>query len=118
MTSRDSMLAAIRAARPSFVERPGVRAIVAQIAPPVDAALQFIESSEIAGARVVQGHRAELTELIAAAYPPIGRQVSALHVLETGSADELPYSFADTDVFVCEAVLGVAENGAVWLPLS
>jgi L-lactate dehydrogenase complex protein LldG len=30
----------------------------------------------------------------------------------------LPHSFADTDVFVCEGVIGVAENGAVWLPLS
>jgi L-lactate dehydrogenase complex protein LldG len=34
------------------------------------------------------------------------------------ATDALPHSFADTDVFVCEAVLGVAENGAVWLPLS
>jgi len=41
-----------------------------------------------------------------------------MQALDTGAGAELPHSFADTDVFVCEAVLGVAENGAVWLPLS
>ena len=29
-----------------------------------------------------------------------------------------PHDYADADLFVCEGVLGVAENGAVWLPAS
>lgn len=116
--SRDSMLAAIRAARPALVERPDVRARVSQFVPHAEAALAFIEASEAASARVVTGRRAELAMLIASVYPAMGRQVSAMRELDARSAAEVPHSFADTEVFVCEAVLGVAENGAVWLPLS
>ena len=86
--------------------------------PQAEAVFSFMEASEAASARVVKGHRTELATLIASVYPAIGRQVSVLQDLDARSATALPHSFADTDVFVCEAVLGVAENGAVWLPLS
>ena len=112
------MLAAIRAARPALVERPTARRVVAEFAPPLQAVHSFIEASKAASARVVEGRRAELATLIASVYPGMGRQVSAMRALDARSAAELPHSFADTEVFVCEAVLGVAENGAVWLPLS
>ena len=118
MSARDVMLAAIRAARPAPVERPDVRARVSEFVPHAEAVFSFIEASEVAGARVVKGRRAELATLIASVYPAIGRQVSVLQDLDAGSATALPHSFADTELFVCEAVLGVAENGAVWLPLS
>jgi L-lactate dehydrogenase complex protein LldG len=118
MSARDVILARIRAARPAPVERPDVRAAVAGLPPQADAVRSFIEAAEAAAARVLEGRRAELTTLIASVYPAIRRQVSAMEELDAGTMAELPHSFADTDVFVCEAVLGVAENGAVWLPLS
>jgi len=118
MTSRELMLAAIRAARPAPVERPDVRAAVAGLPLQADAVRSFIEAAEAAAARVLEGRRAELATMIATAYPAMGRQVSAMPALDAGAMAELPHSFADTEVFVCEAVLGVTENGAVWLPLS
>ncbi len=76
----------------------------------------FIASAELAGAAVIEGVRSELEVLLTAAYPALGRRVSVMG--GTSTSDEDPHSFADTDVFVCEGALGVAENGAVWLPLS
>ena len=118
MKSRDAILAAIREARPAPVARPDVSNRVAAIEPFTDPVERFVEAAQAAAAVVVRGRRDELPTLITATYPAIGRQVSAMLVHEPSAAAALPHSFDDTDVFVCEAVLGVAENGAVWLPLS
>ncbi|MEO8336484.1 MAG: LUD domain-containing protein [bacterium] len=118
MASRDAILSAVRAARPPAVERPDVRAISRGVVSLDDDVHEFIVASEVAGARVVRAPHAKLAELIAATYPAEGRQVSALELLDANAERMLPHSFADTDVFICEGVLGVAENGAVWLPLS
>lgn len=114
MTSRDTILAAVRAARPPFTERPDAGALRATTTPDLVAA--FTEAASAAAAQVVSGTRKDLARLVASAYAPAGRQVSALS--ERDEVVTLPHSFADTDVFVCEAAMGVAENGAVWLPLS
>jgi len=118
MASRESILAAVRAARPPAVARPDVRLIATDSASNDDDVREFIVASEAAGSRVVRGARADLTSLIASVYASDGRQVSALDLIEANAERLLPHSFADTDVFVCEGVVGVAENGAVWLPLS
>ena len=118
MSSRDAVLAAVRAARPSAAPRPDLAAAVARFAAPADPVRGFTEAAEAAGADVVIGDRDALPDLIAAALAG-GRHVSALDAdARRTLADLSPHSFADTDVFVCEAVLGVAEDGAVWLPLS
>ena len=119
MTSRDAILAAVRAARPAAVERPDARrrALGDQVAR--DVAQEFTEAALVAGARVTEGRRTDLRALIADAYPEMGRRVSAMEVLDPLDVSApTPHSFADTDLFVCEAMLGVAENGAVWLPDS
>jgi L-lactate dehydrogenase complex protein LldG len=118
MASREVILAAVRAGRPAAVERPDVRVMRSASASAVDDAREFIVASEAAGARVVTGGRAGLATLIASVYPVGGRQVSAMDLVGANAERLLPHSFADTDVFVCEGVVGVAENGAVWLPLS
>ena len=118
MTSRDAILSAVRAARPAPVARPDVGARVSMLAPVADAVGAFVAAAEAASARVVVGRRAELPSLLASVYPAVGRQVSAMLDADPSGAPQLPHSFSDTDVFICEAVLGVAENGAVWLPLS
>jgi L-lactate dehydrogenase complex protein LldG len=118
MSARDVILARIREARPVPVERPVVHLRVSKFVPQAEAARNFIVASEAASARVVTGRRTDLAALVASAYPTTGRLVSAMPQLDAGAMAESPHSFADTEVFVCEAVLGVAENGAVWLPLS
>ena len=118
MSSRDDILAAIRAARPAAVARPDVRGRLDVLQPFPDPVSRFVEAAEVAAARVLRGRREELAALLSTAYPELGRNVSVMHALDPSAPPPLPHSFADTDVFVCEAVLGVAENGAVWLPLS
>ena len=118
MTSRDTMLSAIRSARPAPIARPDIAAAVGSLPPVANAVHRFIEASESVGARVIEGRRTDVASLIAATYPPVGRQVSVLEALATDAPTLSPHSFADTDVFICEGVIGVAENGAVWLPLS
>jgi L-lactate dehydrogenase complex protein LldG len=116
--SRDAILAAIRAARLAPVERPDVPVRISGFVPPTDVVVSFIEAAEAASAHVVRGRRDDLATLLHAAYPARGRHVSAMSAPAIAEETALPHSFADTDVFVCEAALGVAENGAVWLPLS
>ena len=119
MSSRDEILAAVRASKPAAIPPPNVGSAVAGFELPVDPVRQFVSAAESAGVRVVHGTRAELTAVITAARTAIGRCISALDVeVGASAADQAPNAFADTDVFVCEAELGVAENGAVWLPLS
>jgi L-lactate dehydrogenase complex protein LldG len=118
MTSRESILAAVRAARPAGVTLPDVRTMASSTSNASEDVREFIVASEAAGARVVSGTRTDLPALIDAAYPVGGRQVSAMDLLDANAERVLPHSFADTDLFVCEGVVGVAENGAVWLPLS
>ncbi|MDB4915405.1 MAG: Lactate utilization protein [Gemmatimonadetes bacterium] len=113
MSSRDVILAAVRAARPPAVARPDVSMLRGAT---VDLAANFTAACVVAAAEVVTSVRADLDSLIAAAYAANGRQVSAMSTTSEGVTR--PHSFSDTDVFVCEAVIGVAENGAVWLPLS
>lgn len=116
MSARDMILTAVRAAKPDVMPRPNVRDTVARFPSRDDVIATFVASAESAGARVVQGARAEMPALLAAAYPDRGRRVSGFDADQSGDAS--PHSFADTHVFICEAVVGVAENGAVWLPLS
>jgi L-lactate dehydrogenase complex protein LldG len=117
MNPRESIVAAIRDARRAIIARPDVRAAIAQLPRRSNLRETFAESVVLAGARVIEGSRSELAQLLAAAYPDRGRRVSVMEAVE-GDDDSSPHSFADTDVFICEAALGVAENGAVWLPLS
>jgi L-lactate dehydrogenase complex protein LldG len=119
MTARETVLAAVRASRPPAVPHPDVSAAIGRFKRLSDPVQSFIDATESAGANVVQGDRRDLEALIAAAHDAAGRRVSALESLdERELAEPSPHSFADSEVFVCEGVLGVAENGAVWLPLS
>jgi L-lactate dehydrogenase complex protein LldG len=118
MNARESIMAAIRDAKPADVARPDVRSVVARFPQPADLKETFAGSVALAGARFIEGPRSELPRLIAAAYPDWGRRVSVMEASDAADEERSPHSFADTDVFICEATLAVAENGAVWLPLS
>lgn len=114
MTSRDAILTAVRAARPPLVALPAVRMGTTKAN---DLATEFVAAAEASGATVKHATRDEVDALIGSLYGA-GRTVSAIRDASTGVASTSPLSFADSHLFVCEGVLGVAENGAVWLPLS
>jgi L-lactate dehydrogenase complex protein LldG len=68
---------------------------------------------------VAEGARRDLAALIVHAYPDARLVHSAVpEVAGTVARGAAPDELARADLFVCEAVLGVAENGAVWLPAS
>ncbi|HEY0777170.1 MAG TPA: LUD domain-containing protein [Gemmatirosa sp.] len=124
--ARAAILRAVRAARPAPVARPDVRAAVQGFAgdaceTPDDRALsaRFAEAARAGGSVVVEGRRGDLPTLVAAAVPGARRVVSQVDgIVGAVPMPDTPHGLADADLFVCEAVLGVAENGAVWLPLS
>ena len=124
--ARAAILRAVRAARPAPVARPDVRAAVRGFAgasgdAPNDADLlaRFVAAAQAGGSSVVQGPRTDLPRLVAAAVPDARRVVSQVAgVVGAVPMPDTPHGLADADLFVCEAVFGVAENGAVWLPLS
>lgn len=124
--ARDAILRAVRAARPAPVARPDVRAAVRAFAqaagaaacdaPPAD---RFVEAARAGGSLVVEGTRAEVPRLLDALAPGVRRVVSRVEgVAGAEPLPDTPHGLADAELFVCEAALGVAENGAVWLPLS
>jgi len=119
-TARDAILAAVRAARPAATPLPDVRAAAAAfVHPDGDVSHRFAEVARAGGAHVVEGARVDVARLVREAYPDAARIVSMLRdVAGTAPMPADPHTLADTELFVCEGVLGVAENGAIWLPQS
>lgn len=117
MTARDAMLAAVRGAKPAAVPRPELAKIVGQFGVSENLVGAFAESARLAGATVLQTTREGVTALVGAALEPNQQCVSMLDV-DGVRQDATALEFANTDLFVCEGVIGVAETGAVWLPLS
>jgi L-lactate dehydrogenase complex protein LldG len=120
MTARESILQAVRAARPAATPLPDVRAAAGGFPPAAgDVVARFREVARATGVTVLEGARREAADLVARAYPDASRIVSvSTHLAGTVPVESASRELADIDLFVCEAVLGVAENGAVWLPAS
>ena len=120
MSSRQSILRAVRAARPAAAELPNVRvAARAFTPPPGDPVQRFAAATAAAGANVLQGTRSGLSALVSRAFPDAASVLSLVPAVPgTVPPPRDPHDLADLDLLVCQAVLGVAENGAVWLPES
>jgi L-lactate dehydrogenase complex protein LldG len=118
VSARDAILGAIARSRPAAAPLPDVRA-AARTFPvvPGDVVARFIEAARAGGADVVVGATYdELPRIAARAMPgawDVLSRIDAVTGTVTASGD--PHRFASLDLFVCEASLGVAENGAVWL---
>jgi L-lactate dehydrogenase complex protein LldG len=120
--AREAILGAVRAARPAAAalpERAALRSAAGGPAAGARLAARFAAAARAAGAEVFEGARAELPRL-AAALAPAGRRVVSrvAEVAATTPLPAAPHALADMGLFVCEGALGVAENGAVWLPRS
>ena len=115
MTSRETMLGAIRAARPDLVPLPDI--------PDFDSGADdrtsaFAEMLASVGGRVIETQRDRLAADVREAHPEA--DVVASTVPEVEGTLQLaeaahPRDLADLDLLVCESALGVAENGAMWL---
>jgi len=116
MSARDAILSAIRRNAPSEQPLPDLPAF----RQPDELATRFIEMSEAIGARVIEVASGEVELAIRDAYPD-AEQIASAAPARFANSMALggdPHALADLDLFVCEGVLGVAENGAVWLPES
>jgi L-lactate dehydrogenase complex protein LldG len=93
-----------------------VRRFERTVADPVQS---FTNAARAAGALVTVATRAQLERLVAGVVPGASRVLSlTAGVASTVVAPADPRALSDLDLFVCEARLGVAENGAVWITPS
>ena len=120
MNARDAILNAVRAARPTPVALPSVD--VARTEFPQrdgDVVRRFLAAARAGGADVVEGERGAVARLVHRVAPEATWVMSAVpSVSSTVSPLADARTLADLELCVCEAVIGVAENGAMWLPLS
>ena len=126
MSARDAILAAARRNAPAPVPHPEIpEALLAsarteRAALPDELAARFAAHSTAGGATVVEASRTGVEAAIRGACPDATRVASAAPEWLEGTVElaDAAHALADLDLFVCEGVLGVAENAAVWLPES
>lgn len=126
MSARDDILRAVRGARLSTFGRAAAPPLpplpAAAPRPPADQAAlvgQFVRSAQAAAARVERTARDALAVGVAHWYPEARIVRSMVDAVPGGREPPRdPHALADIDLFVCEGVIGVAENGAIWLPAS
>lgn len=124
MSAREAILASVRANAPEATPLPAVRGFDA---PDVDRVDRFVESATGVGASVIRGpagdgatHRVDAA--IAERYPDAANVASTVPGVEAARVPvdpvARPHDLDNLDLMVCRGRLGVAENGAVWLPES
>jgi L-lactate dehydrogenase complex protein LldG len=116
MSSRETILQAIRTHKPAGVPLPE--------SPPIDAmdpaalVAGFEAMVAAIGGRVERTSRAGAADAIARVYPDAREVASAVAgIAGTVRLEEVsdPHDLAGLDLMVIEGELGVAENGAVWV---
>ena len=124
MSARDTILAAVRAARLSTGDRTDVALPDFQLESRThetsgNQIARFAAAARETAVDVVECTRAELSSWVKHRFPDVRRVVSTTRDVPGTVADQgAPASFADVDLFVCESEFGVAENGAAWLTAS
>ncbi len=126
MSARDEILRAVRdACLATFGAAPlpalPLLPVVGADAESLPAALvgRFTASAEAASARVERAHRAGVRERVTSWYPRARAVLSMVaDVPGTVTIPDDPHALDALDLLVCEGTVGVAENGAIWLPDS
>jgi L-lactate dehydrogenase complex protein LldG len=119
MSARESILRAVRAAQPAALPLPPRDELHGLSASTVHPVERFRAILQAAGATVVDTPRSALPDLVSALATVGATVLSTLpQVPSTVSPDPDARTLAQLQLFVAEARLGVAENGAVWLPGS
>ena len=118
MNSRESMLAAIRRNKPAANSLPAIPSFAE---PEGNLITFFIEAVEKVGGNVLKGTKTtELAQQVARLHPEAQHIWSAENTLLEGNMvideETSPLSLADVEVALIRGTLGVAENGAIWVP--
>jgi L-lactate dehydrogenase complex protein LldG len=118
--ARDAILAEVRKALPPAAAAPDVGAAVRSFVRTVeDPVVSFANAARAAGAYVAVTTRAQLERLTTDVAAGASRVLSLSPDVESTVAPPAdPRALSDLELFVCEARLGVAENGAVWIAPS
>lgn len=121
--ARDAILRAVRTARHTTfgggapAPLPVLPAGPWRGLPPDACVAQFRAAAQTAACAVVEVTRAQLPAWVA--LRGADRVLSMVaEVPGNVTLPQPPHELADLDLVVCEGVLGVAENGAIWLPAS
>jgi len=116
VTSRDTVLAAVRANQPASVRLPAVPVFETNTGPLIE---QFQDALVRMGGKLAPfGDGRDLDALVKSLFPDAQVICSATpEARGTRPLDEhaTPASLADVDVAVVRAAFGVAETGSVWL---
>lgn len=120
MSSRDAVLKAIRRNKPAPVPLPEIPSFGTT---PDDLVSRFKTLVQEIGGEVREvGATDTIASVVDARYPDLRTRCSALsdHVAGTLRLDEIddPHDLAGVDLFICAGMLGVAENGAIWVTES
>lgn len=118
MSSRKDILAAIRRHKPSPSGLPDIPPFER---PDDDLMAHFCEVVEKVGGKVLRAEApSELADQLARLHPEARQQWSADSTLLTSNVaidqETSPASLAGVDVALVKGTLGVAENGAIWVP--
>ncbi|MCD8165631.1 MAG: LUD domain-containing protein [Bacteroides sp.] len=118
MSARKEIIEKLRKQQRTRYEMPAI--VLEQIAYP-DLVTQFTEAVKLVGGRVVELKEGEEVDtVIASLYPGAEVVASALPDIRvaTLNPDEVedPHQLDNLDLAVIEGEIGVAENGAVWIP--
>jgi L-lactate dehydrogenase complex protein LldG len=116
VTSRNTILTAVRANQPASVRLPAMPVLERNMGPLLE---QFQEALVRMGGKLApQGDECDLDALIKSLFPEAKVICSATpEVRGSRSLDKStsPASLADIDVAVVRAAFGIAETGSVWL---
>ncbi|MBC8053902.1 MAG: LUD domain-containing protein [Sphingobacteriaceae bacterium] len=117
MSSRDKILAAVRASQPQLTELPQVN--IPQSFD--DLALRFTTVATAIGGKVYEINAIEeIKEIISGQFGEAPRIISSFS--ELGDIAEIdiqtsdPHALENVDLAILKAELGVAENAALWVP--
>ena len=119
MNDRDAILNNLRRNRPEVTPLPEVPS---SPVPEGDLVEHFARMVRQVGGQLFAVPFDEVAARLQARYPDAAVVASAVpeHVPGTMALDAIsdPHDLAHVDLYVCEGCLGVAENGATWIPES
>ncbi|WP_166461194.1 LutC/YkgG family protein [Flavicella sediminum] len=119
MTSRENILSRAKANKPDLLELPVINVEV--FADGKDLLEEFTKKVEVVGGNVVEQNVSEtIFSQVSKMYPDAKVNYATLEGagdFNTVSLEALkkPHELENLDVLILESILGVAENGAVWL---
>ena len=117
MSSRDKILAAVRASQPELTTLPEVDI------PQSDDGLaeRFILTAKAIGSRVFEVESIEeIKNVVAGQFDSSSRIISSFQefvdIAETSISEDDPHALQNVELAILKAEIAVAENGALWVP--